>query len=195
MRHAAVLALLTGLVLVAGCGGAGDDVGETVASADGPPRVLSGSAVPALHARARVLDQDTLAADAFEPEQLGAVLDDAGYRVGRERELSGKTETFDHVVARTLVFANADGADAYLAWLQDHPEEVLGQSTPAKVAAPGEDGFVLRLVPCGSCKKELPTFFAAWRRGATAGTLLAAGPGADEARFGELLAQADAAVG
>ena len=188
MRRVAVVALLAALALATACGEGTD------ATSSPPVRPVGGFSVEGLHARARVLDQATLAADSFHPDELDALLSGGGYVTGRERELTGKTKTFDHVVLRSLVFGEAKGAEAYLDWLRAHPDEVLGQSTRAEVVPPpSDDGFVLKLVACGTCKKELPTYFAAWRVDSRAFTLLAAGSGAGS-RIQSLVERAGATV-
>ena len=113
---------------------------------------------------------------------------------GSEREFSGKTRTFDHVVARTLVFESEEGALAYLGWLRGHGDDVLGRADPAKIAPPGDAGVAFTLEHCGTCKKELPTFLAGWQRGETVLTLLAAGSGANPARFTALAREHDQAA-
>lgn len=176
---------LVGLA-AAGCGA------EERVAAPAAPATLPASALPDLDSTVRNLDTLALAEDAFEPDELAALLEDAGYVAGREREFSGKTTTFDHVIARALVFADADGADAYLAWVQEHRDEVLGKAAPATIVPPGDAGVAYKLVPCGTCKKELPTYLAAWRRGSTVRWVLAAGAGADSALPALLREQDDA---
>jgi hypothetical protein len=174
-------------LLAAGCrSGTGAE-----SAPEAPPATLPARALPDLTSRARTLDVSALAADALQPAALEALLRDAGYVMGSEREFSGKTRTFDHVVARTLGFADAAGADAYLDWLRRHGDDILGRAEPAGLSPPGGSGVVFRLARCGSCKKELPTFLAGWRRGDTVLTLLAAGSGADEARFSSLAGRLD----
>jgi hypothetical protein len=168
--------------------------GAEEAAPPAAPTTLPAAALPELDSRARTLDATALAADAFEPDALAALLSEGGYVTGREREFSGKTTTFDHVVARTLVFESQRGADAYLGWVRGHGDEVLGRAAPAKVMPPGEGGVVFTLERCGTCKKELPTFLAAWRRDATVMTLLAAGDGAAPDSFSALAHELDEAA-
>jgi hypothetical protein len=179
----ALAAALSALVLPA--------CGSEDAEAPPPPANLPTSALPDLDSRARPLGANTLAADSFDPEALGRLLDEAGFVGGREREFSGKTRTFDHVVARTLVFEDPDGAETYLGWLSEHGEDFLGRTKPAEVIPPGESGVAFALAPCGTCKKEIPTFFAGWRRNAIVLTLLAAGSGANPERFSALAQRFD----
>jgi hypothetical protein len=181
-----LLLLAVAVVLGAAACGSGDDPPPA-------PSTLGASALPQLDSRARTLDAAAVAFDALQPASLQQLLSSSGYETGREREFSGKTKTFDHVVARTLVFESQDGALAYLDWLRGHGDDVLGKAVPAKVAAPGDSGVAFALKRCGNCKKELPTFLAGWRRGDTVLTLLAAGSGANPARFSALVRQHDEA--
>lgn len=168
--------------------------GAEEAAPPAAPATLPAAALPELDSSARTLDAASLADEAFEPDALAALLAEGGYVTGREREFSGKAAVFDHVVARTLVFETQQGADAYLGWVRGHGDEVLGRAAPAKVRPPGEGGVAFTLERCGTCKKELPTFLAAWRREATVLTLLAAGDGADPASFSALAHELDEAA-
>jgi hypothetical protein len=176
------------LVIVLGAAACGSD------SPQAPPATLGATALPELDSRARTLDAAAVAFDALKPASLQALLDESGFETGSEREFSGKTKTFDHVVARTLVFETADGALAYLGWLRGHGDDVLGRAVPATITPPGEAGVAFALERCGTCKKELPTFLAAWQRGEAVLTLLAAGSGASPARFAALAREHDEAV-
>lgn len=174
-------------------------LGATVACGSGedppaPPATLAAAALPELDSRARTLDAAAVAFDALEPASLQQLLAASGYLTGSEREFSGKTKTFDHVVARTLVFETSDGAGAYLEWLRGHGDDVLGRAVAARITPPGEAGVAFALEHCGTCKKELPTFLAGWRRGETVLTLLAAGSGANPARFTTLVREHDEAA-
>ena len=175
------VALVLALLLLPACGSEESDRPAAPA-----PASLPGSALPDLDSRARSLSAEALAADAYEPDALGRLLDEAGFVAGSEREFSGKTRTFDHVVARTLAFEDAGGAETYLDWLRTHGEDFLGRVQEAEMRPPGEAGVAFALAPCGTCKKETPTFLAGWRRGTTVLTLLAAGPGANPERFSAL---------
>jgi hypothetical protein len=183
----ALLLVLAVAFVAASCGSGGDDPPAA-------PVTLGAAALPELSSRTRTLDASALAFDALEPEPLVNLLADAGFRTGFEREFSGKTRTFDHVVARTLVFESADGASAYLGWLRDHGDDVLGRAGPTTVVPPGETGVAFELEACGTCKKELPTFLAGWRRGESVLTLLAAGSGANPSRFAALVREHDEAA-
>jgi hypothetical protein len=184
------LLLATALVAAATAACGSEDTSTPAA----PPPTLPASALPQLDVRERVLDARSLAKEAFEPDELASLLADAGYVTGREREFSGKSATFDHVVARTLLFADLEGAETYLAWMRDHADEVLGKAVPAKIVPPGFSGAAYKLVRCGTCKKELPTYLAGWRRNSMVFWLLAAGSGADS-RFESLARELDDTLG
>jgi hypothetical protein len=184
-----LLALLV-LAVSAGCGS-----GEENAATTPRPATLPASVLPGLDERARTLGAEALAADSLVPAPLRQLLEDSGYVTGSEREFSGKTKTFDHVIARALLFEEPQGADAYLEWLGEHGDDFLGRAEPAKLALPGTSGVAFTLAACGTCKKELPTFLAGWRRGATVLSLLASGSGANPERFGELARDLDRTVG
>jgi hypothetical protein len=179
------------VALAAGCGGTEADRDASPGVPAEPPPTLAAADLPELTARTRALTLDLLAADSFAPDELAGVLREAGYLAGHEREFTGRTTSFDRVLTRSLRFADAAGARAYLAWLRQHPDEFLGASLPEPGPAVGEDGFVFALERCGTCKKELPTYLAAWRRGDSVAFLLAAGRGANRDRFDTLAALLD----
>jgi hypothetical protein len=183
-----LLVIAVVLALVAAACGSGE------AAPPAAPPTLGAASLPELDSRARTLDAASLASDSLAPAALEELLGEVGYLTGREREFSGKTTTFDHVVARSLVFATPEGADAYLGWLRGHGDDVLGRAAPAAVAPPAPGGVVFTLARCGTCKKELPTFLAGWRRGATVLTLLAAGSGVNPERFTALVDELDGAA-
>jgi hypothetical protein len=179
-----ILALMIGL---ASCGAEEQPMPVTA-------HTLPAAALPQLDSRVRSLDRQALAADALRPDALADILAEAGYVAGREREFSGRTRAFHHVVARTLVFEREEGGERYLDWLSRHGRDLLGRAAaPVRLSTPGKLGVALTLVPCGACKNELPTFLAGWRRGATVLTILAAGPGANPERVSALLHEQDEA--
>jgi len=183
------LAAALGALLVAGCG--------SEAPADQPtllPPPLKASMLAELGARDRELPLQALAADAFEPETLAALLDDAGYAGGRERELSGHGKTFDHVIARSLVFADAAGADEYLGWVRGHTLDLVGRTREREAPPLGDVAFLFELEPCPTCKKQLPTLVAVWRTGGNVGYVLASGRGVNRESFRRLALAVDTSV-
>jgi hypothetical protein len=187
LARIAVRPVLTIFSLVVALAGCGAEMQATPAL----PDTLPALALPGLDSRVRSLDARTLAADSLRPGALADLLADAGYVAGREREFSGRSRTFNHVVARTLLFEERQGGEHYLDWLRRHGRDLLGRAVPVHLTTPGKSGVALTLVPCGACKNELPTFLAAWRRGATVMSLLAAGPGANPERFSALVQEQD----
>lgn len=179
-----VLPTLSLVVAIAGCG-------ADKQPAPALPDTLPAAALPGLDSRVRELDTRTLAADSLQPGALADLLAEAGYVAGREREFSGRSRTFNRVVARTLRFKEREGGERYLDWLRRHGRDLLGRAERVHLTTPGKSGVALTLVACGACKNELPTFLAGWRRGATVLFLLAAGPGANAERFSALVQQQD----
>ena len=116
------------MLVVAACG-------TEEQQASGAPRTLPAAALPDLDSSVRALDAKSLAADALRPAALAKLLAEAGYVTGNEREFSGKTRTFDHVVARTLVFESEDGAERYLGWVRSHGRDLLGRAVPGAARA------------------------------------------------------------
>lgn len=152
-----------------------------------PPPPLAASALPGLALRDRPLPPGELSQDALEPAGLAALLEDERYLGGTEREFSGHTDTFDHVIARTLVFADSAGAEAYLDWVALHPDDLAGPSFDrGPIAGSPGRSILFELRPCTTCKKQLPTWFGAWTDGATVSYLLAAGRDVDRLAFRRL---------
>lgn len=180
MAHVRVLPVIVAAALLAGCGGA---------DTEALPAPLEGSALPALTSRDRNLPADDLAADAFERQPLADLLERGGYTGGREREFSGHTDTFDHVIARTLRFDDAGGASAYMDWIAAHTLDLVGRTRLVAPLPLGRKSVLFELEPCSTCKKQLPTLVAVWRRGGAVGYLLASGRDVDRASI-EPLAQA-----
>ena len=144
-----------------------------------PHSTLRSDVLPGLASRTRSLDAEAIAADALDPEPLLRLLEKAGYVIGSEREFSGQTSAFNHVVARVLLFEDSEGAGAYLDWLASHGSDILGQAQRHRpLALPGSPLFFSH-IRTGCCPKETPTFLTAWQRGATVFWLLASGPGAN----------------
>lgn len=179
-RTIALIVLLAVSALAAGCGSDGaadaDPIGETATTEVETPDVLRG-----LDESSRTLTTDDLATDALEPESLATTLESAGFTRGEELEWTGRTETFNHVVLRTLSFDGQGGED-YLAWLEENAGDVLGTVAVRTDLPLGEDGRLYRDENCG-CRSDYPTFLAAWRDGSVVRTVLADGPDVDRERF------------
>jgi hypothetical protein len=162
---------LATLVVLTACGGAP----APAASRPTPPPVVPADLVRGLASDATVLDPEGVAADATDPGALAELLRRSGFVVASQREFHGMTPSFNRVVARTAVFRDERGADAYLSWIEAHPDALLGPSERLRPLPFGETSVLFALEPCGTCHAELPTYLAAWRREATVRLLLASG--------------------
>jgi hypothetical protein len=158
------------------------------------PPSLPAAALPGMESEDSIIDAKTLAGDALDSEELTHLLDDAGFLAGRERTFSGPGQRFSLAVTRVLVFASSDGAASYVAWLRDHPEDLVGRAQRLEpLELPGEP-FLLVHTPGGCCPKEVPIYLSAWQRGATVVFLRASGRQADPGAVQELAAELDGVV-
>jgi hypothetical protein len=140
------------------------------------------------------LDAGSVAVDAVDIAGLEALLDEAGFIGGTQRQFSRVRGGRRRILARVLSFETREGAAAYAAWLRDHADEVIGDAAPnARLRAPSH-GVVLVHEPNPCCHNETRMFLAMWRRGSTVVTIQIAGEGARESDVPDLLARLDAAV-
>lgn len=121
---------------------------------------------------------EDVAADAVDPAELRALLDDAGFESAVQRAFTRPHGSIRRVDVRVLRFATEDGAERYLAWLRGHVDEVIGEAHPAtELQVPPTTLFLH--VPSGCCPKETPIVLAAWRDGSDVVRVLVVGPDAD----------------
>jgi hypothetical protein len=83
-----------------------------------------------------------------------------------------------------VAFDEQEGADAYLRWLDEHADEVIGDAeVVADAAVPSADAAieVLRHEPGDCCPKETVTYLTAWRDGEVVVVLQLAGPSVEVA--------------
>jgi hypothetical protein len=140
------------------------------------------------------LDAGSVAVDAVDIAGLEALLDEAGFVGGTQRQFSRVRGGRRRILARVLSFETREGAVAYVAWLRDHAHEVIGDAAPnARLRAPSH-GVVLVHEPNPCCHNETRMFLAMWHRGSTVVTIQIAGEGARESDVPDLLARLDAAV-
>src|SRR5262245_4634350 len=154
-----------------------------------PPAALPGHAAAAV-----ALDAGTVAQDAVDVSGLHELLSDAGFVGGTQRQFSRTGAGRRRIVARVLTFETADGADQYLAWLNDHVADVIGKAAPNDHLRAPADGTVFEHAPNPCCHSETRIFLAAWNRGTSVVTLQLDGPAARASAVPELLSQLDAAV-
>jgi hypothetical protein len=98
------------------------------------------------------------------------------------------------VVVRVLAFAGAAGAASYVDWVAAHTLDLAGPTRPLAPLRTGEDARLHELEPCATCKKQLPTLLAVWRRGAAVGYVLAAGRDVDRVTLQPLVRAVDASL-
>ena len=163
----------------------------------GPAHILQPippTALPGNSADPTDLDASSIASDAVDVAALQALLDRVGFVAGTQRQFSRVHGGRRRILARVLTFETPEGAAAYVAWLQDHGDEVIGKATPSADLRVPRHGIVLVHEPNPCCHNETRMFLAMWHEGSTVVTIQIAGEGARETDVPELLSQLDAAV-
>ena len=162
-----------------------------------PPPVLDPipeTALPGHPADPIDLDAGSVAVDAVDIAGLEALLDEAGFVGGTQRQFSRVRGGRRRILARVLMFETPEGASAYVAWLRNHGDEVIGKAAPTANLRVPRHGVVLVHEPNPCCHNETRMFLAMWHEGSTVVTIQIAGEGARETDVPELLSQLDAAV-
>jgi len=161
-----------------------------------PPSSIPSDAVAALKASpVRSLAADDVADDALRPQDLAAILDDAGYRSGAERAFTGRFDVRS-VTVRVLAFDSPSGVETYLGWLRDNAKDVIGSiDVSATIPVRGSEAPVYGHLPGGCCPKDTPVYLTGWSDGSNAVTVLAIGPGVDQAVVTEVAADIDRTIG
>jgi hypothetical protein len=166
------------------------DEGVTAPSLDPIPT----AALPGHPAAPVTLDAGALALDAVDVSGLEALLQDAGFVAGTQRQFSRTRGGRRRIVARVLTFETPQGAERYLAWLRSHVADLIGKAKANDgLGAPG-DGTVFEHEPNPCCHNETRIFLAAWSRGHTVVTLEVAGEAARASAVPELVSRLAAAV-
>ena len=141
------------------------------------------------------LDAASVAGDAVDPHELEALLEEVGFAGGTQRVFS-QTEGArpQRSLARLLTFGDPAGAQAYLAWLEDHLDEVIG--TAELLEPPDVTGraFLALSEPECLCPKATEVYLAAWAKGSTVLTLEVGGKGVKLADVHQFVATLDGAV-
>jgi hypothetical protein len=193
----AVLALT--LLVATGCaaGGAGAE-GPTptptvqVAASASPVPTLDDDTLPGYVVHRTELDASTLARDALAPDELAALLDEAGLAAGAEVRFTARRRPLIEVVARVLRFEDEGGAAAYLDWFAGHAPDLLGSETePARAPRAVPDGVAFAHGVCDGCTKDTFQYVVAWTRGPYAITLRVGGPAAGPRAADRLAARLD----
>ncbi len=120
-----------------------------------------------------------VAGDALDAGQLGTLLADAGFESAVGRSYSRPRGPVRRVDVRVVRFATDAGAERYLAWLKDHPDDLIGAVDVLPVALPSITTLFLHL-PGGCCPHDQSAVLATWRDGRDVIRVIVSGPGADE---------------
>lgn len=159
-----------------------------------PPPALPTLSLPGMQVETSTLTIDRVASDASDPASLTSLLEDAGYRSGRERTYAGPGERFSLAVTRVLAFDDPTGADAYLAWLREHPSDLIGAVDPLPPLDLAGSPFLTVHVPGGCCPKEVPVYLTAWRRGSAVVSLRVSGRGVEVGTVRDVAVMLDATL-
>jgi hypothetical protein len=181
-RSRPILGALVGLLLAA-CG-----------SAASGPRAIPADALPGVAGDAIRLDAAAVAVGADNTAELEALLAGAGFVAGAERSFGKVDGGRKRALARVLVFDEAEGASRYVAWLEDHTDQLIGDTE--SLGAPQLPGarFLVVHEPNACCPRETPVYLAAWGSGATVVTLEVGGVGVEASDVKTLASQLDAAI-
>jgi len=145
------------------------------------PPVLPAAALPRMTSDATSVDADHMANEVMHPDELRALLDEAGLVRAAQRSFGGGSGAFSRVVARGLVFETEEGAAAFVSWFGDHASQQV--ITSERISPTG--------MPDGCCHNDVPVFLAAWQRGDSVLTLHAGGRRANVRAFVDLIAAYD----
>jgi hypothetical protein len=187
--------LLVAAILGSAC--ASEQPRSTPSRTTGPTHLLEPippMALPGNSADPTDLDAASIASDAVDVAALEGLLDRAGFVGGTQRQFSRVRNGRRRILARVLMFESPEGASAYVAWLRDHGDEVIGKATPSTDLRAPIHGVVLVHEPNPCCHNETRMFLAMWHRGSTVVTIQIAGEGARESDVPDLLARLDAAI-
>jgi len=171
-------------LVVASCGASASGLAPV------PPDALPGDPGDVVE-----LDATLVARDAIDPASLEALLEDAGFEGGTQRVFSQTEGTRpQRSLARILTFGDAAGARAYVAWLEDHLDEVIGSAELLEPPDVPGAAFLALSEPECLCPKATDVYLAAWAKGSTVLTLEVGGKGVEPAAVEELVATFDRAV-
>jgi hypothetical protein len=189
-RRSAGAALLVAGVLAASCGS------ESQPRPPAAPTLepIPAEALPGRAAQPKELDVREVSTDAVDVDELEALLESAGFVAGTERRFSRTVGGRRMTRARILVFETARGAQAYLGWLEDHADDVIGNARPVDgLSVPdGTIVFVHQPNPC--CHGETRLVLAAWNDGDTVKTLELGGQVVETSVVPELISTFERAV-
>ena len=159
------------------------------------PDPIPADALPGEPGEVVELDPTFVAGDAIDDAALEDLLEDAGFAGGTQRVFAqSEGRRKQRSLARVLAFSDADGAERYLDWLEEHVDEVIG--TAELLDPPDVPGARFLAVSSGACACPKPTevYLAAWRDGSTVFTLEVGGEGVDPDDVGALAAELDEGI-
>lgn len=149
-------------------------------------RVLSSSAVPGIPSVTRVLTAGALANDASIPT-LAANLRSWGYIDGRERTFQGESRRLMLVISRSLIFKDATGARAFVAFVQANYGAYFGITTTLQpLVAQSRSGWLFAPPLC-ACHLANPAFIGILDAGSSVVWLEINGPDATPTLLANLL--------
>jgi nicotinamidase-related amidase len=174
--------LATSLVAVALAACASAPPAPVAVPPDTPPDEIAGFA----STTTSVFGAADVASEAVDTDVLSDLLDAAEFESGVRRTYAGAGLSIRRLEVRVLRFGSSAGADRYLAWLQSHVADLIGdveRSAELRV----RDVPVFVHLPDACCPKEPAVALAAWRRGRDIVRVIVAGPAADGPRAAELI--------
>ena len=181
------------IVLIA-CAGSPTTDGAATSGADDPPLVLPASALPRMTSNLMSVDVDRLANEVVHPDELRALLDEAGFSSAAQRSFGGGEGAFSRVLARGLTFETDAGAAAFVEWFGHNAHEEIISAERISPAVVQDGVVVFRHLPDGCCHNEVPVYLAAWQRGSSVLYLHVGGRRANTRAFVDLIARYDREV-
>jgi hypothetical protein len=191
-----VLKALIGVVLTAAVA-CSSSTGDTNAGAS---QALTSSDTPApatgqipkidvfgLRTSDSTLDAEAASEDAVQPANFATMLTSDGFLGAGQRLYTGRYGPVSRVALRRWMFDDATGATAFLSWIREQPEQLIGSAEPVDTARiPPSISFVVH-EPSGCCHEEVPIYLAAWQQDGVVWTVRASGPRIKEAQASSLV--------
>lgn len=186
MRLGALLGALLGLLITCSCGNPSTRATPNPPVAEIVMRVLATSAVPGVPSTTTVLSVPELAKDASIPG-LTSMLTSWGYLDGRERIFQGQSRHLTLVVSRSLIFKDATGARAFVAFVQANAWAFFGGVVEKQpLVAQGRSGWLFTPPMC-ACHMANPVIVGVLNDGSGVVWLEINGPEATPALLVSLL--------
>ena len=183
------------LLLASAC--ASDAVPGDTAGVRTPAPAAAGLGAVADDGRRRTpVDVDRLADEVAHPDELRAVLADAGFARAAQRSFAGGTGRPFSRVRRPGASPSAMRPVRPRSWRGSPTTRPPRSSRPKRIDPAGvPDGVVVfRHLPDGCCHNDVPVFLAAWQRGSSVLYLHAGGRRANARAFVELISTYDQEV-